>query len=231
MGKSTLCSLLKSHTSKPPLFLDIGTGTKFLDVARIDDIDSWQDLRAALHNADIWSSYGAVILDDMTKAEELAARWVIENVKNDKGLSVSSVEGFGFGKGLTHVYEAFLPLLGDLDAHVRQGRQVVCIAHECTANVPNPAGEDWIRFEPRLQSPASGKSSIRHRVKEWCDHLLFVGFDTFVTNEGKAQGSGTRTIYPTELPTHWAKSRCLASPIPYEEGSGEIWKQLLSGGK
>ena len=29
---------------------------------------------------------------------------------------------------------------------------------------PNPAGEDWLRYEPRLQSPNSGKASIRLRV-------------------------------------------------------------------
>ncbi len=180
-----------------------------------------------MHDETLWSSYGAVIIDDLTKAEELAASWVVENVKHEKGNAVSCIEDFGWGKGYTHVYDAFLPLLGDLDAHARAGRQVVCIAHECTASVPNPAGEDWIRFEPRLQSPTSGKSSIRHRVKEWCDHLLFIGFDVFATKDGKGQGAGTRTIYPSELPTHWAKSRCLASPIPYERGSGELWRQLF----
>lgn len=173
------------------------------------------------------------MLDDLTKAEEFAVAWTLANVprelKNGSKEYVKSVDGYGWGNGPQFVYDSFLPLLGDLDAHIRAGRQVICIAHECTSNVPNPGGEDFLRYEPRLQSPKSGKASIRHRVKEWCDHMLFIGFDVHVTPDGKAQGGGTRTIYPAELPTHWAKSRDLASPIPYERGSAELWKQVFGG--
>lgn len=214
-----------------PLFLDIGSGTGFLDVDRISGIESWDELRAALHDESLWVNFDAVVIDDLTKAEELGNQWTLANVPHEKGHYVTSIEGYGFGKGLTHTYETFLQLLGDLDAHIRNKRQVVCIAHECTATVPHPGGEDFIRYEPRLQSPNSGKNSIRHRVKEWCDHMFFIGFDLIVNKDGKAQGSGTRTIYPAEMPTHWAKSRGLDSPIIYERGSAELWNQLFRGNK
>src|SRR5690606_3301613 len=97
---------------------------------------------------------------------------------------------------------------------------------DCTANVPNPAGDDFLRYEPRLQSPTSGKASIRHRVKEWCDHLLYIGYDVFVKDE-KAQGCGTRTIYAQEMPTHWAKSRTLSDPVPYPKGDVTIWQHIF----
>jgi hypothetical protein len=228
IGKSELCASLK-QVGVRPLVLDIGSSTGFLDVDRIGEAEglrTWDDLRAALHDQSIWQGFGAVVIDDLTKAEELCSRWVCENVKNEKGNLVQGIEGYGFGKGFTHLYEAFLPLLADLDAHIRAGRQVVCVAHECTANVPNPSGNDWIRYEPRLQSPPSGKNSIRHRVKEWCDHMMFVGYDVAV-NDGKGIGAGTRCIYPVERPTHLAKSRSLAEPIVYEQGSAELWKQLF----
>lgn len=225
VGKTELCSLF----TQSALFIDLEDGSKFLDVARVEPSpESWDDLRSVLQNHDLWSPYNAVVIDSLTKAEELAVAWTLANVPHEKGHRVDSIEGYGFGKGTTHVYETFLQLLGDLDAHVRRGRHVVCVAHECTANVPNPSGEDWIRYEPRLQSPTSGKSSIRHRVKEWCDHLLYVGFDTAVSKDGKAVGSGTRTIYTSELPTFWAKSRRLAEPVVYEKGDAEIWRQLLA---
>lgn len=229
VGKSELCSLIK-ECGINPLFLDIGDGTNFLDVPRVlPTPTTYDELRDALHSESLWSDYGAVVIDDLTKAEEMATAWVIANVKHEKrkDLVIRSIEDYGWGKGLTHTYEAFLKLLGDLDGHQRRGRHVICVAHECTANVPNPAGEDFIRYEPRLQSPASGKASIRHRVKEWADHLIFVGFDTSVDEEGKGTGSGTRTIYPTELPSWWAKSRSLSDPIIYSKGSAELWKQLL----
>lgn len=229
VGKSSLAEALKQFGIRP-LVLDIGSSTAFLDVERIGEAEglrTWDDLRAALHDQSLWRDYGAVWLDDLTKAEELCSRWVIENVKTEKGHEAKGIEGYGFGKGFTHLYEAFLPLLGDLDAHVRAGRHVVCVAHDCTATVPNPHGDDWLRYEPRLQSPPSGKNSVRHRVKEWADHVIFIGYDVAVNEQGKGIGAGTRAIYPAERPTHMAKSRSLSEPIVYEHGSAELWKQLF----
>jgi hypothetical protein len=187
VGKSELCSLIK-QVGINPLFIDLGEGTNYLDVSRVKPaVETWDDLRHALHTEAIWNGYDAIVIDDLTKAQELATDWAVRNIKHEKGHHVSSIEGYGFGKGNTHVYETFLRLIGDLDAHTRRGRHVIAIAHECTANVPNPKGEDWIRYEPRLQSPESGKNSIRHRVKEWADHLFFVGYDVMVDNDGKAE--------------------------------------------
>jgi hypothetical protein len=226
VGKSELCSLIKA-VGVEPLFLDIEEGSAHLDVSRLDPAPAnWDELRAVLHS-DVPSAFGAIVVDSLTKAEELSIAWTIANVKHEKGHYVTGIEQYGFGKGISHNYETFLQLLGDLDSWARRGKHILCVAHDCTANVPNPAGEDWIRYEPRLQSPPSGKGSVRHRCKEWCDHLLYVGFDTFVNNEGKASGSGTRTIYPAELPTHWAKSRSLSEPIPYIQGDATLWQQLL----
>jgi hypothetical protein len=149
----------------------------------------------------------------------------LATVPHEKGHRVTRLEDYGFGKGYSHVYDTFLPLLGDLDAHARAGRNVILICHDCTATVPNPAGEDWIRYEPRLQSPASGKSSIRLRVREWADHVLFVGYDVAV-KDGKGSGSGSRTIYPSELPHCMAKSRTLSQPLPLSKFDLSLWNQL-----
>jgi hypothetical protein len=228
VGKSEACSLL-SQVGVEPLFLDIEGGCHFLDVARVDPAPTtWEQLLSVLRDRDSIAPFGAIVIDSATKAEELAIAWTLENVPHEKGHRVTSIEAYGFGKGYTHVFETYLQLLGELDAVARSGKHVVLIAHDCTANVPNPNGEDWIRYEPRLQSPPSGKGSIRHRVKEWCDHLLYVGFDLVVDKEGKATGGGTRTIYPAEMPTHWAKSRKIADPVPYDKGDAAIWRQLFA---
>lgn len=226
VGKSTLVALAAKAGAKP-LIVDVEGGTQFLDVARIQP-ETHEEVRAVLQDRELLAPYGLIALDSGTKAEELVTAWTIANVPHEKGHKVSSIEGYGFGKGYTHVFETFLQLLGDLDAIARTGKHVVIVCHDCTATVPNPAGEDWLRYEPRLQSPASGKFSIRHRVREWCDHMLFIGFDQIVGDDGKAKGSGTRTIYPTELPTHMAKSRSLRDAIPYTDGSPELWNQLFS---
>jgi hypothetical protein len=151
---------------------------------------------------------------------------ILKTVPNDKGNLVTRLDDYGWGKGPGFVYSEFLKLLAELDHHIAAGRMVVVIAHECVSNVPNPEGEDWLRYEPRLQSPKNGKGSIRHRTKEWCDHLLFVSFD-LVSKGGKARGSGSRRIYCTELPTYWAKSHTLDAAIPYTQGDTTLWARLL----
>lgn len=229
IGKSELAANL-SQLGLKVLFFDLEAGTAALDVQRAEGIESFDDLRNALHSEELCGQFDAIVIDSLTKAEELAVAWTLANVRHEKGHLVTSIEGYGFGKGTVHVYETFLTLIGDLDAQARRGRHVITIAHECVANVPNPAGEDWIRYEPRLQSPASGKSSIRHRIKEWADHLLYIGYDTHVTDDGKGVGSGSRCIYPTEMPTYWAKSRTLSEPIVYDRGSAELWNQLIQKG-
>ena len=51
-----------------------------------------------------------------------------------------------------------------------------------------------------MENPSSGKASVRLRLREWLDHLLFIGYDVECTKQmdGKAKGQGTRTIYPQE---------------------------------
>lgn len=229
VGKTSLAASLALVGIKP-LFIDLQNGSDHLDVARIDGVRSWSQLREAVNTESLWGGYGAVVIDTMTEGEELAVAHTISTVKNDKGDTVNSIEGYGYGKGYQYVYDTFLPILSDLDGHIRAGRSVILICHECTANVPNPFGQDFLRYEPRLQSPSSGKASIRHRVKEWADDLLFIGYDVFASKDGKGKGSGTRTIYPAEMPTHWAKSRKLSTAIPFDEGSSELWKQLFEKG-
>ena len=226
-GKSSLAAAIDQLGSKP-LFLDTDSGSGRLKVDRISPIDHFDDLIGFLRDDSLCEHYGAIVIDAMTRAEELAKGWVIENIKHEKGHYVSKIDDYGFGKGVEHIYDTMLTLIAELDRHIRSGRHVICICHECVTTVPNPAGEDWIRYEPRLQSPASGKNSVRHRIKEWADHLVFIGFDTAVKEDGKAVGAGTRTIYTTELPCWWAKSRSLSAPIPYEKDSAEFWQQLLN---
>lgn len=231
-GKSSLCASLRD-VGINPLFIDAESGSFFLDVDRRVP-ETFDDVRSILHDTALIDPFGAVVIESLTKVEEMALTWTLANVPKEgndgKKTWVTSIEGYGWGKGMMHLYESFLPLLGDLDAIVRSGRHVICTAHDCTASVPNPGGDDWIRYEPRLQSPTSGKASIRHRIKEWCDHLLYIGYDKIVS-DGKAQGTGGRTIYPCEMPTYWAKSRMLQDEIIYTRGDSTLWQQLFAKDK
>lgn len=189
------------------------------------EADNFATLLSALRSSG-WDGIDNIILDTATKIEEWCVAWTLKNVKHEKpNVKIESVEDYGYGKGYQHVYDSFLPLLAALDVHVRQGRNVILIAHECTSNVPNPKGEDWIRYEPRLQSPSSGKASIRHRIKEWADHVLFLGYDV-ESKDGVGQGHGTRSLYSSELPFCMAKSRTTSARIDIEHGKSP-WAEII----
>lgn len=230
VGKSELCANAQTVGHKP-FFLDLDNGTGELDVVRADPTpETFDEVRQVLHGEALHGDYDMTVIDSFTRLERLIDRWVLENKKGPNGRYVSSIEDFGFGKGLTYIFEAFLLVLGDLDAIIRAGKHVVGVCHNCVADVPNPNGESYIRYEPRLQQPAK-IAQLRCQVIEWCAHLLFVDFDIAVNEKGKAIGGGSRTIYPQPRPSHLAKSHILTDPVVYERYSPEIWNLLLKGGK
>lgn len=219
IGKSSLASL-----APEPVFADLDRGSEDFEAARVSNIDSWQDLRMWLSSWD-FSPYRTVIVDTVTAAEELCRLHVVGNYKTDKGNAVTSIEGFGWGKGYKFMFEEWKKFLADLERLYSAGKNIVLVAHERTGKVPNPNGEDWTRYEPRLLD--NTQVSIMHGTKEWCDHVLFVSYDV-VAVEGKAKGSGTRTIYSQETPTYMAKTRKLPpTPIPFQRGSTTLWDMLL----
>ena len=234
IGKSTTCCLapgpvafIDLDDSLPCLWPTIQAARSDLDVRLLRSCGNWQGIRDAV-NGDGWDDIRTIVIDSATKAEELAGDWVVKNIPHEKGHRVFRLEDYGFGKQFGHVYETFLQLLGDLDAHCRAGRHVILVCHDCTNTVPNPAGEDWLRYEPRLQSPASGKNSIRLRLREWADHVLFLDYDRGDVRNGKLRdGCEQRTVYPVERPHCMAKSRTLRDAIPLEIHNDTLWKKLF----
>ena len=227
IGKTTLATQLTG----PVAFIDLDEslgrlGDRVASVQVVPGIAGWADLRAALQS-DGWDKIKTLVIDTGTRAEEMAVAHTLATVKKEQGQTAENIEAYGYGKGYTHVFDTFLPLLSDLDRHCREGRNVAIICHDCTATVPNPWGEDWIRYEPRLQSPASGKASIRLRVREWADHVLFIGYDVVVDREGKGKGAGTRTIYTAELPHFMAKSRTCQDAIPVGNDGKAVWSEII----
>lgn len=203
VGKTTLASLIPG----PALFLDLDNGSNDIDVARIGGINSLDDLRSIVQSDSICNGYQHLILDTGTRAEELSVEWTLKNVPHEKGSPIKRLEDYGFGKGYRHVYDTFMLLKNDLERAIsRRGQNIVVICHDTINTVPNPAGEDFLRYEPALQHPKSGQNSIRDLMYQWCSHVIYVGFDV-ISVDGKGRGSGTRTIWLTERPTHRAKMR------------------------
>lgn len=232
IGKTTLAA----HAPGPVGVIDLDGSLgvlagklKGLDVRCLQDIPTWPELIDGMLSKPL-SECKTVVLDTGTKAEELAIAHTLATIPHEKGHKVERIEDYGWGKGYSYVYDTFISILAVLDSHIRQGRNVVVVCHDCTSNVPNPAGDDWLRYEPRLQTQTSGKASIRLRMREWADHVLFVGYDVDV-KDGKGRGAGTRTVYPSELPFCMAKSRTLMEPVPlpvgFDADTSGFWLSLF----
>ena len=222
IGKTSCAAL-----APDPVFFDLEMGTREIELRRVKGVDTWSDLREAVRAVD---GCQTVVIDTVTKAEELAIAHVLRTVKTDKNEFAVTPESYGWGKGYQHIYDTFLLLLTDLDGLIRAGRNVILIAHDCVANVPNPSSEDFIRYEPHLQTSKGGKASIRSKVFQWADHVFFIGYDVAV-KDGKGRGAGTRTIFPKEMPTHMAKSRRLADNMAFDsETDASLWAALFGKG-
>lgn len=230
VGKTELCSMLPD-----PLFLDLEHGTTHMDVARADGVETFNEIRAWLQSDQPGKQR---VIDTVTRLEEVMLDHMREHVPHEKpGTKITGIESYGFGKGYQHRYELASLFLQDCDRLVRAGVDVILVAHSCAANAPNPHGEDWLRYEPQLQSPKK-QANIRDRIVGWADHVLFVGYDVAVGSDGRGIGGGTRTIYTTELPTHIAKTRGafaadgeVPEALAYTKGDSTIWNILIGGEK
>jgi GTPase SAR1 family protein len=225
IGKTSLATKLPNS-----VILDIEDGSMDFDVARIPgrEIKNWNGLREIVQS-NILNEFDSIILDTATKAEQWAVQWTLANISNDKGKTLRNIESYGYGKGYSLVYETFLCLMGDLDRLFLAGKNIIVICHDCTEKVPNPDADDYIRWEPRLQNKGNG--NIRAYIKEWADHLIFIGYDVAIGDDDKAKGKGTRTIYTAEEATLWAKSRSInAMPFKYEKDSEQLWEILFQKG-
>ena len=200
-GKSTIVSEWPS-----PIFLDTEEGTHHLDVARVS-IRSWNELRAAI--AEIGSKpseFKTVVIDSADWAERLCIDSICEEQRK------KSIEDFGFGKGYTHVAEAFSKLLTQCDALVGVGLHVVFVAHSKVVRTSPPDMTDgYDRWELKLSK------QVAPLLKEWCDALLFCTFETRTTtgSDGRVKAvGGKKRIIHTERSASWdAKNRYGLEPI------------------
>lgn len=224
VGKSTAAAL-----APDALVIDLEGGTSRMDVARVEGVPNWEALRGALQSRELVAPFKSIVIDSGTKAEDFDITWTLANVPTDKGHFVKRIEDYGYGKGFQQAFDTWLPMLADCDRLVEQGKNIILICHECINDTPNPEGENFIRYEPRLQAPKSGKASIRDRTFEWADHVGYLAFDV-MSKDGKGRGNGTRTLYFDARPTWRAKGRGdWNKVIPWNDPKNgkDIWSCLL----
>ena len=209
IGKSTFAAAWPA-----PLFVDAEGGTARLAVDRIHPL-SWAAVTAAVEElAKDPQGYKTLVIDTADWAEKLLVEHVLATVPNDKGQTQKSIEGYGYGKGYTHLAEAWKRIL-DRVAILQQatGMHVLFLAHAALRHVDPPDEQAYDRWEMKL-----GKQSCQI-LKEWADLVLFLNYKTIVVEtDGKAKAQGGRRImYSDHHPCWDAKNRFGLQPeMPLE---------------
>lgn len=238
-GKTTLASL-----APKPVFIGLDDGGRKIRhpktgerLNHIPGIKTFEDVRAALA-ACLTLDCESVVIDTGTILESLAEDYILRTINGPRDSKCSSLEGFGYGKGYKHLYDAMrLPLL-DCDRLIEAGKNVIVLCQSVNSKVANPAGDDFLRDEPRLYH--SRLYSVLLMWCEWADHIFRIDYQgTWVKKMnkdaafGKATGDVTRIIQVKEEVHYRAKSRTLDDPVISfsTKDDDSLWVMLFGGDK
>lgn len=231
VGKSTLAGYLPS-----PFFHDIEKSTGLMNVARDEELfysdkAKWPLLRGKIAGfaANPPPGVRTYVLDSATEVQRMIVDHVVETRQTESGKQVQSIEDFGWGKGWQFVFDEFDAMLADLDRIRARGIYVCMVCHSVSTPYANPAGENFLRFEPHLHvGDKQRRGSIRDRICQWADHILFLNFDVYVqSGTGKAAGGSSRQIATLPQAFHIAGSRSAQVVLPFDiQDPSAIWRTL-----
>lgn len=196
VGKSTFAGDAPS-----PIFMDVEGGTSELDVARFPQIKTFVEALEAIDELMVGEhEFKTFVLDTADWLEGLIWQHVCDEA------NVKSIEDIGYGKGYTAALEHWRTFLARLDTlRSKRGMHIIILAHSHIRSFRNPAGEDYERYELKLNPKAS---SI---IKEWPSAVLFARYQTYtVTDKQKrtrAVGDGSRVLSTEPRPAWDAKNR------------------------
>lgn len=229
IGKSTFASLFPK-----PLFIDLEDSAKFLTtVERLDMQDaSFGEIVGFLKSEKqfITSKYKTIIIDSSTKLEEIISADICA------ASSVSSIEDLDYKVGYTKLVEQYIGSLNLLNEFVRDGINVVLVAHDAIIRQVNAEGSNYTVVEPRLYHNNNKPSqSIMLRTCEDSDHVLYLKKIISVDGKGKvANAQDVRAIYTKSPGTFKAKSRLPLKESydwnPDQKDAKALIQQIISGG-
>ena len=219
IGKSTMASQMPN-----PVFIDVENGTSQLYVNRMPIPTNWDMLvDEARAIAEDPGEVMSIVIDSVDAAEFLCQADVCKSAKKP------SIESWGYGKGYVISAEHFQQLLDVLDRCIDAGVNVILVAHSQMRKFerPDEAGA-YDRFEVKLNK------HIASKVKEWCDAVLFLDYETFVSvdEQGHGKASGGKRVIRTSHNVAWdAKSRWGLPDKLYldSEGIREVMSRLSAG--
>ena len=248
-GKTTLASMAPA-----PIFIGLDDGGRMVrnpisgdPIQRIVGVETFRDVRDALHQPGLFAKVKTVVIDTGTILELLAMQHVIATIPHEKaGVKIEHLDDYGYGKGYNHLFDTMRLVLQDLDGLVRQGKNVVILCQQCPVVIANSAGANYLQDGPKLYSPGPDSKqsfTVRGYACEWADHVVKIDylqqqvigggvaqkFGKAVDTPGKVQGTTTRAIFTIpDNPSYFAKTRTLTDPvISFESQADDSFWRLL----
>ncbi len=205
VGKTSLCG----YFPKPRFIIGKDQGVNDLvdykqipEPQSIENVTDWDDLLTATKNS-VEEDCGSVIFDNLTDFEGLCFESHCERYFDGDW----SARGFySFMKGPKNAAKVDWPeFLLACQSILDAGKNVVIIAHSRIKTVPNPAGEDWLQYEPEVEA------AVWKATHYWAKATLYYGLHTETKKDGNkvkaASGDFNRFIFTEPSPTYVAKNR------------------------
>lgn len=185
---------------------------------------TYEQVLAALDEMIAFPQYAPNVLafDTINRIEELLQDYV---VRINKEKSIEDVGG-GFQKGYKVAIEELNRFLAKLEKLQFLGVTIILLGHSTTTTFKNPKGDDYEFYN--LACNASRNGDFAGRVKQWCDVVGFLHFESGAKKidpkDKRARGwsTGTRLCELADDAAWNAKSR-LALPATIELSESGPW--------
>jgi len=212
VGKSTFAAAAPN-----PIFIAAEDGIRNLDPVpesfptpeKFQDVlDAIAELETAQHG------YQTLVIDTLDYVDGL----IRDEVCRRNGWTAEEFDAYG--RGLKVTPDEHRRMIAAVDRLVAaRGMNVVVMAHARTKNFKNPAGADYLRYEPNL-----GGDVAPALWKYWAEAVLFGTHEAFVQvsksgsedpalKRGKGVSTGRRVIYTEWNAAYDAKNRYGLPPV------------------
>lgn len=234
MGKTTLAAQLPNNA-----FIGCDDGGRLIynpltgqPVLHVPEIETFADVRAVLQS-NVFDACDHITIDTVTVLQEWGLPYTFATIKHEKGSTVTNIEGYGYGKGHSHLRDAMHMILADCDRLVRQGKNIILIAQEAGLAEKNATGEDYMKSGPRLANANNG--NVRKDYIEWCDHVFRITWEGATIDKKKITPVSGRMINVKPDATFEAKSRgpvfAGVEAVSFaNERDNSLWRMLFNMG-
>jgi hypothetical protein len=205
VGKTTWAS-----EAPDPVFVCEAGGSSQLDVARFSP-RTWLEVLDCIDTlATEEHGFKTLVLDTLDWAELLCWEHVCREGHE------ANIQAFGYGKGFDIALEQWRILMAKIERVWLRGMGVILVGHAMIKTYKNPEGEDYDRFQLKLNEKAGGF------LKGWCDTVLFAREMTYAHENKKTKrvrgvSTGERVMHTSRTAVYDAKNRYdLPDTIPLD---------------